>query len=179
MSICIGIIGTSGRHGDLTKETFEQSLNFIDNYIQSLKIPKENITLVSGGSSGIDHIAVMLYLQGKCGSLRVHLPCPMDTKSDRFTFTCKYDRSACDTLNAIHEDFGKMIGADTMKQLCSIHNDNKCTITTSLGFFRRNDVVAKESQLLIAVSKGNNSPSDGGTRYTWNKNEGSKVFIRL
>lgn len=175
----IGIIGTSGRYGDLTKEIFYKSLTFVDKYIESLKIPKDNITLISGGSSGMDHIAVMLYLQGKSGSLRIHLPCPVDIKNSRFISTSKYDKSASDTLNTLHGDFSKMIGVDTMKQLCSLYNDRNCVITTSLGFFKRNDIVAKESELLIALSKGRDSPSDGGTKYTWNKNEGRKVFIRI
>jgi len=54
----VSIIGTSGRSGNITKETYTKMISASITYLKSLSL--ESIILVSGGAAFADHIAVLI-----------------------------------------------------------------------------------------------------------------------
>lgn len=171
----IGIIGSAGRGGDeekLNDKVYSSILSYLED-----KLPND-CTLVSGGSSWMDHLAVSLYLkyQDKF-KLELYIPCEWDT-----TNRCYRDNGVVDwmvnpggTLNYYHRRFSKIVGFDSLDQI----NDaisRGAILKVEKGLFKRNDRVASSIDVLYAFTfTTRDSPCDGGTLYTWKKAKCKKV----
>lgn len=70
----ISIIGSSGSKGMGIFNNFNDIYSRIEHKVEEIYQDDPNIIIVSGGSSGIDHIAVMLCLKYDI-RLKLYLPC--------------------------------------------------------------------------------------------------------
>lgn len=162
----LSIIGVSQmvyeyNHSETFDLMLQEALRTIEKYDTNTLIVK------SGGSCWSDHIAVVLFLQGKIRHLSLHLPCNIlyDDKSEQYTFDAS-NQSGC-MLNARFKEFSDVMGRNCIKDIVDAVRMG-CKYTVYNGFFARNRVVA-ECDVLIAYSMGKSKPEKGGTLYTWNQ----------
>lgn len=169
----ISIIGSSGRKNELTGEMFYKALDRVKAYIDEMEIPKSEITLRSGGSSGMDHIAVLLYKKGEYRSLILNFPC-------NFVGSSFISTGCGSMLNKLHKDFSNLIGRDSLQDIRSSLFLRGVTWDSSPGFFARNDKVAECDILISLTGDKGDRPKSGGTKYTWDKSKApTKIHITL
>lgn len=153
----VGIIGSSGN-----KTPFKMNQH---NYNKMLNYAKRNIskddTIISGGSSFSDHVAVDLFLQGHAQKLHLYLPCKwIETR-------CSFDdTSEGQTLNRLHTVFSKKLSKTSLINI-QMAIDKGATIHTMEGFKNRNNFIASNVDKLIAFTF--DKEMTPGTAYTWNK----------
>lgn len=194
-SVCVGIIGSAGRTPAEAKQmTTALYIKIVDKVIDTIvnrwKLDLNSICLTSGGSAGVDHAAVTLYLsfiQDRLASekeskvlsrnrphLILHLPSPLCAKVNAF----EKGVQGCGTrLNQLHQQFstgvwGSEHKLDSLVQLREAEEKGAQLVTCVRGFKRRNSSVAKQATHLIAFTfspPGATAPVDGGTLDTWNK----------
>src|SRR5690348_12263292 len=98
------IVGFSGRKGEEADEKVYQ-------YMMETVLGSQPQSLVSGGCSWADHVAVSLFLQGKTKNLTLHLPSEwMEDQFDPRTMEGAF-------LNELHRKFSLAVGFDSLKQL--------------------------------------------------------------
>lgn len=191
----VSIIGTAGRNDKvrkrLTPELYSSALFKADEYILGLlsqgNLTLKDITLVSGGSSWIDHIAVELFFKYLCKAkvalpgkeyieglkLILHLPCEFDDVEYKFKKCSSHMNSNCHTtLNFLHRCFSEKCSIDSLSDI-SLAVEYGAEIKIYDGFFARNLVVG-ECQHLLAFTFEEKEPTSGGTFHTW-KNSKCKV----
>lgn len=155
--IKIAIIGSRDLQNTLP---FEELVERVKKEIESHK----NVILISGGSSWADFIAVYLfYLYPELVSkLILYLPCNFDATG---FVACDGDGGAAKTLNILYKEF------ETHTKINSINIMNKVNAEYHVvpGFLPRNDEIAKNCDIVIALSRGITQPDSKGTLYTWNK----------
>uniref|UniRef100_A0A6G6AC71 Uncharacterized protein n=1 Tax=Borely moumouvirus TaxID=2712067 RepID=A0A6G6AC71_9VIRU len=175
--IKLAIIGFSGRNNDsfiLTEEHYEWMIDNVMCYItEVLQIEPNEITLVSGGSSWADHIAVTLFLTNKFNKLNLYLPINFDKNLAKY-----FDNNQGSLLNSLHEKFGKQINRNTLMDLKNALSKNNCETTIFNGFFKRNTAIANNCDHIIAFNLSD-IPS-GGTLDTLKKiKHNNKLNINL
>jgi hypothetical protein len=172
----VSIIGGAGRtDGELA--LFAKRKDIMDMMTQSCldwitkdcKLDSSDVTLVSGGSSWADHVAVVLFLSDpqKWKGLTLYYPCKWDTTNRQFDDMTK----AGQTLNRNHAKFSAKWGTDSLLQLDQLQSMSKVSLNTDHpGFFNRNMPVS-QSDYVIAYTwqsgKDRNVPKEGGTYHTW------------
>lgn len=187
-NIYLTIIGCSGRNEKISLETFEKAKQDIKEFIKKQPNDINDIILQSGGSSGIDHLAIVLFLEGIDGKqfagLRICLPCQFDQNLKKFSFQNKYEQQAAKMLNELHTNFSKNIKRSSFDDIKFLYGKSNVTIEHGLGFYSRNRMLAEYANTPFAItiamtfSKGN-VPNDGGTKYTWDLIKGNKFHIKL
>jgi len=162
----VSIIGLS-HITESSKTTIEVYGKMINDCFVQIKnnwnLNSTNVTLVSGGCSFSDHIAVLLYLTGKFKGLTLYLPCKFDGKfldTGQFHWSQNPGR----VLNKYHADFSREMGFDSLGDLTKAIEIG-AKIEVKNGFHARNSFVAK-SDYVIAFSEGE---IIGGTLDTFNK----------
>lgn len=187
----VTIIGSSGRTERFNETIFSLAKKDCIEHIKNLPNDIENITLQSGGSSGIDHLAIILYLEGiehnghikKFSGLKLYMPCSFDWINRKFTANNTSQASSSKLLNELHATFSKDIRRDTFNDLSVLKDDPNVVFEYGYGFFQRNRALAENSNnncTTIAMTFGSGSnPLDGGTLYTWNLIKGHKIHIPL
>jgi len=195
-SVIISIIGSSGNKIPLTKDTFSKARDELEKCFLTCGYPLENIILKSGGSSGIDHLAVILFLEGitiskfsgnlketevkKFKGLVLNFPCGFDVQKEGFYSLNRYDTKAATLLKELHTNFSKEIGRNTIADIDTCIKTQNCFYDSSMGFFRRNDKVAIADIIIAMTFATGDKPTDGGTLYTWKKAVSvSKLHISL
>ena len=179
--ITISIIGASGNNQHLSKQIFERAKDNLKTTIKNLPYSPSQIILTSGGSSGIDHLAILLYLKSLStepfAGLILHFPCGWNGK---FYSKNQYDLKATNLLTLLHSAFSYEIKRDSIHDIILCVQHPKCYHKSYMGFFQRNDEVAKCDILIAMTFSSGNKPSDGGTAYTWKKSLApSKIHISL
>lgn len=176
----IGIIGTAFRKEVahyLSVKLYTDAFDYLVGLIDQYEIAPEQITMVSGGAAGIDHLAVSMFKTGRAGKLELHFPAPLNSKG--------FDPSTRDgdTANYYHERFSAVVGTNTLESLYRETQDLRCSFKTYNGFKARNIEVGKVDHL-IAMTFGTHSGTcvqgsiqwthakqaglaDGGTAHTW------------
>jgi hypothetical protein len=173
----IGIIGTAGRNTDiyqLNKNIYEKSIAAVKTICQNLD-PKD-ITLISGGSAWMDHIAVSLYLNNYISKLELCLPCEWDYNNHQFKSigsSTDWKINPAYYINYLHRRFSEKIGHNTLDDLEQAIKT--CHVNIYDGFHSRNNEIAK-CDWLIAFGL-TNELSDGGTKYTYNLCKGGRIYI--
>ena len=140
------------------------------------KVKLDEITVISGGSSVVDHISIVLFNQGVISHLKLCLPCKFDTEQ-----LCFDEATDCGrTLNRLHKEFSSTVGISSLEDI-ALAIAKGCEIGIYNGFFARNDVIAASSKYLLAfvVSKSDLTKKSGGTAYTYGKCRGVKKFVYL
>lgn len=178
----VGIIGFSGRNGDLdraklTPQLYNKMCDLSAYIIKTeFKVNLDDITVISGGSSISDHIAVVLFNQGIIKQLKLCLPCEFDCKRMCFDESKECGR----TLNGLHREFSSRIGISSLEEI-GLAIKNNCEIEVYNGFFSRNNVIAATAKYLLAfgITKSDINKKSGGTAYTYDKCRGTRKFIYL
>jgi len=197
-NITISIIGTAGRDqaaaGQLNKELFDAMCNHACHVIRNewkLKHSKEReLTLVSGGSSWSDHVAVRLFLDSQyldeyqlnISNLILHLPCEFvqDLQHPKFHDNGKssWRDNPGGYLNRLHQSFSHSMRQSSLMDLLTAIKLG-AQVTTSAGFHARNSHVAKSRYLLAFTWSETKEPSPGGTLDTWKKASFSLATTKL
>ena len=160
----LAIIGSSGRNpvekNQLNKDSMDWMKSNIYVYIeQIMDLEPNEITLVSGGSSWADHVAVQLFLTGEFQGLELYLPAEFDTSNDCYMKTTEGSR-----LNYLHT-------VTTLKELSTAISNPQTTTIVKKGFLNRNTFIALNCDHLLAFtfSDGDKPQIGTGTMDTWNK----------
>jgi hypothetical protein len=129
--------------------------------IRDLEIKK----VVSGGAAWADHVAIELFLKKEVDQLSLHFPAPWNQEFRRFD-----DTDNGKTANYYHDLFSiKKHGESSFDEL-GIAIDRGAAYDVSNGFLKRNVLVAKEADVMLAFTFNRGAgPKDGGTFHTWNK----------
>lgn len=179
--ITISIIGSSGSHnkmGLFSNMKINEMISQVELMISQFGLQWNDIELWSGGSSGADHIAVLLALKYGC-KLKLFLPCNFNEK---FFDNGNYDyKSNCGKLlNELHSQFSNQVCFNTFRQLEIVLSLHTSTCSIHNGFHDRNNFVAQSDILIAFTPSTTNSPIDGGTLYTWNKSKSlHKIHIKI
>jgi uncharacterized protein YneR len=202
--IKIGIIGTAGRDEEslslLNKNLFNSVVTFIRKFQEECNLKTENITLISGGSSWMDHIVIKLFLiylniDHSYEYLDLYLPCEIHDKDtvSKDCIKCVEERNYCHfkdndkkwyinpgrSLNNLHSNFSKKMSVDTLQEIVYVSNLDKVNVNIESSMNKRNDKIAENSDLLLAFTFGDIIPPSGGSLYTWNKCKNKKLNIDL
>ena len=145
--------------------------------VKALVDSKQNVTYVSGGSAGSDHVAVALFLESKDVSLHLYLPC--DFIGRRFYETPEsgdWKTNPGKSLNVRHRQFSKQIGVETLDQIAEAIGKG-ASFTVGKGFHDRNTMVSENCDVLIAFT---DTPEiEGGTLDTWKKVHCKKIHVPI
>jgi hypothetical protein len=166
----LAIVGTSGRDKDdankLEKKHMEWMKSMVECYISEiLKINKDQVILVSGGSAWADHVAVQLYRDGGFAGLELYIPSGFNTKLHQYMNT--YEGRL---LNALHKQCQDKTGYPIFEELTSVNSKKKgVSIVIHRHFKPRNTLIAKNCDHIIAFTFNKTEPMGGGTLDTWNK----------
>lgn len=178
----VSIIGTSGRSGNITKETYIKMISASIIYLKSLSL--DSIVLVSGGAAFSDHIAVHIYLHKDEYNLNIialdlDLPCKFDMITSKFEDNGNSDwkDNPGKVANYYHDKFNYITKSNSYDDLYKVINMG-AEIHIHKGFHSRNQYVAK-SEYMLAFTFGKNCPEDGGTKHTWYLCKGKKFHISL
>lgn len=181
--LTIAVIGSAGRGNDARKfchGLFEHMVKRvwreIERVSQTIKPPRKTIRLVSGGAAWGDHVAVALFLDGKVDQLHLHLPCEF------FGYWKKFSGgSVSRRVNQLHDEFTRVSGVDSLKDLVKVVEMPGCSTFVHDGFFARNSEIARSVDCVIALTWSRTmEPSPGGTKDTWTKSKAkNKVHISL
>lgn len=135
-------------------------------------------TLISGGAAWADHLAVHLFLQGRCAALELYLPAPFEGR-----FVGPGGSSAA-AANYYHERFSSVIDQDTLGQI-GLAIDKGAVVHAQpampgyRGMFARNTLVAKAADAVLAYTFGDTVATDSGTGNTWKQISGEKMHVSL
>lgn len=170
----VGIIGSAGRTTDdrarLSKPgLMDEWVSKVEEYVASQGLTKSKVILVSGGSAYADHVAVMAFLKGGWGGLRLHLPVRFDTTIGKFVGKTSKEARVAYAINVLHTHMLVATGIKVFQQLKEVHTQANATILTYDGFLERDRAIAYESRYMIAFSgNGGGVPHPhSGTAYTW------------
>lgn len=186
----ISLIGSAFRAGE-AKYLTTQSINKMKQKFKSIiddeiKLPHGEIILVSGGSSGADHLAVELFLnaieeKNPFAGIELYLPARWDKVKKQFDVNSHPDASR---LNQLHYQFSSKLSDAKQKSLNEIAQlvdlQNKGSTFEILihdepiGFKSRNTLIAKQCDYLIAQTFHKNrdelnKATASGTADTWKK----------
>ena len=173
-TITIGIVGTAGRKDDefeLSAEKFNQMKTEAKKIIENEQKKGFNIVLTSGGAAYADHIAVQLALEDKNLKLKLHTPCEFNTSTKRYYDTGEFGsaKNPGGIANALHDKFSRKCGFNSKEQIATAITQG-AQISISSGFWNRNTEIAKDAEILIALTFGEGAQiKPGGTEDTVKK----------
>lgn len=196
----IGIIGSSGRNLEdsemISKEIYSRAVDlmvaFLINYPK--KSERKLASIVSGGSSFCDHIAISsrfalmeLKRSGKIDfelpKLKLYFPCFFDMVRGEFCETIVKNgiknkgRSAI-LLNKLHRDFSAKVGIDSLKDLAFMVGYG-AEIGYNSSFYGRNKKIAENCNTLFSLTFGDSSMVSGGTKFTIDYFSKNKPFGKI
>ncbi len=171
----VAIVGTAGRKHLIEAHHWDFMVDAGLDYIYRLGeiVPLGEITLVSGGAAGADHVAVWLAFH-YAPWLELNLPCPWDNEKRQFFDSGNKDWRVNPgwLANRYHRKFSRSVTGDTEASLTQLHQImqlSKTRVKVGKGFFDRNSDVAKVERLLALTRSTTGIPNDGGTFDTWKK----------
>lgn len=161
----VAIIGTAGRREDAARMRWglfcwmvDQAQLVIPDRFQA---PPSQVVAVSGGAAWADHVAVVLFLEGWCPGLELHLPAILDERTGRFR-----DVGDGAVANHYHEAFSVHAGRDTLADL--FQAIKKGAEFRFYGGFKSRNLAVADTDALLAFTFGKGGPpTDSGTAHTW------------
>lgn len=162
----IAIIGTAGRKRDLTLDNYNNMYKWLVNHLS--KYDKKDLHLISGGAAWADHLAVRYYLDNPDIKLTLYLPTEWDKEKKNYIQTTN-TYCAGRSSNNYHNKFNKITKINSFEQINTAINLGAIVDISKNNFFVRNDKIAKNCDILIAFTFDKDEPTDGGSKYTWNK----------
>lgn len=132
------------------------------------------VHLISGGAAWADHVAVALFLAHPDATLTVHAPAQWDATTGRFLDNGRgadWKTNPAHLTNALHERFAAKTGRQAFLELRDAHSlGASINATDKAGFHARNNAIAAQADRMMAFSWSDGAePTDGGTRYTWER----------
>lgn len=165
----LAIIGTAGRKYKLRKKNFQTMYSIACEKVKDLKQKNLTIHAISGGSAWTGHISVKLYIEKKIDRLTLHLPCKWDGKQCKFKETLD-PKCTGKSANKYFKQFSDQMGRNMLEDIDIVIENKQSNIHIWDGFFKRNDKIAEECDMMICFGiKGTVRPTSGGSLYTWNK----------
>lgn len=161
----VAIIGTAGRtlQDRLTRLLYQRMVETTRELILSEDV------VVSGGAAWADHVAVTLFLTGKCQGLELYLPCEWDKTQYVDNGHNHWAKNPGRLANQYHRAFSKAVGIDSLEQIARAI-ESGATIHVHSGFHARNTLVATTCDKMIALTWASDGTEIvGGTKDTWDK----------
>ena len=191
--VTVAIVGTAGRGVDrnkMTRKLFDKMIDYALAVIERVfKLRTTDVTLVSGGAAGADHVAVALWLRQPSAFANLHLflPCALVPRATESHSPRALDTGSSDwrsnpgrVMNSLHIAFASRTGCDSLRDLALAQARGAVVDSSHHGFHRRNSAVAKADYLIAFTwSESDSTPKDGGTLDTWKKCRGRKLHVRL
>ena len=157
----IGVIGTAGRKDDASKLGVLEWEFMVKSCGKLIESTCSNI-LVSGGAAWADHVAVHIFLRNP-STLKLVLHLPAEFIDGKFSETTPDGKTA----NFYHKQFSEKLGVDSLSQIREAI-DLGCEVSYYDGFKQRNFCVARDSELMLAFTFGDEKNlKDGGTKHTF------------
>lgn len=158
----VAVIGTAGRGLDGEKLSLDHLMRM---YAQTLEHVAAEDDVVSGGAPYGDHVAVMLWLAGKCRSLTLYLPAEFGNLPPYgLRFQGHPDAKV---INRYHLLFSQRCGIDSFSHIDWARQAGARLVVVP-GFKNRNMPVGDVDRLVAHTFATGAVPKDGGTRHTWN-----------
>ena len=175
----VSIIGASNQHKAIAYEDILQIYRYYANELNALA--GKPILLQSGGSTGIDFIAILLFLScpERFQGLVLHLPCEYDIEEGRFFAAHPGQEKGAQTLNQLYPLFEAETGYEARKLLSQVLRMKGVSRTVSSGLIARNKLVAQCDLLLAASHTNKVPPPTGGTRDTWKQCMGERKYFLI
>jgi len=164
----IAIVGTAGR-GDDENKLSPAVYTAMREIVKQVIAPYKAVRLVSGGAAVADHLAVQLFLTNPDMELRLHLPAPFDATVQQFVASTSIFNPG-NTSNFYHRKFAKSCGVNSLGEIAEAILKRNAEVIVTPGFKQRNTKVAKDADVLIALTFGSGpTVKDGGTADTVRK----------
>lgn len=176
----VGIIGTAGRKeaaAHLNHAVYVRMLEDARRRIQEIQPNPELVELVSGGAAWADHLAVVLFLHGVAGHLRLFLPTVLRADGTYLERGGNWRENPGSTANYYHRQFTAKIcsaypgnGWTSHGDLAAVQGRSGAAFEVGDGFLARNQMLARYvgTGHLLAYTFGlGDCPIDGGTQHTW------------
>ena len=166
MSIKVAIIGFAGRQKDirLTQQLFVKACEKVETYLTE-HYDLNNLSLVSGGSAWMDHVAVVLAFKLK---LPLILLIPSKFRHGRFVPDEKVPFNPGKRLNYLHRKFSQICSLNSLSDLSTF----KKAMITVPGFHARNREIVTNSNFCLACTLDHTIT--GGTFNTWSQFDNGK-----
>lgn len=168
--ITLSIVGTAGRKDDenkLSLEHFNAMVNVGELLLKSCEKNNYKITtLVSGGASWADHVAVKLYLNNRVSKLRLFLPAEWETCKFKDTGEIDFKNNPGGTANYYHRKFQAATNISSLVEIQMAKDNGAELIEVPKGFYARNALVAKSDFILAMTFGEGDTVKDGGTSNT-------------
>jgi hypothetical protein len=116
----LGIIGTAFRKEDkfkLTPELYSKMLAQATEKLNEFRKCFGVDVLISGGASGADHLAVILYLTKLVPKLILFLPCEFENGKFKDNGSNNFNENPGKIANYYHSLFSKVMGVNTLVDL--------------------------------------------------------------
>lgn len=171
----VAVIGTAGR--DKSAPMFKNLWDWM--VADVLRRVGPHTHLVSGGAAWADHLAVEMFLRGRAAGLTLHFPAPFN--GEKFVGP---DQSAASAANFYHDRFSQVLRMNTRNQIAvAIERGAQWTAEPpapgyAAMFARNRKVSACDGMLAYTFGEGD-TPSDGGTKNTWDQCRGIRVHVSL
>lgn len=170
MQISLGIIGTAFRKDDAkrcSKSMFDAMVVVASGLIDQCKESNYEInTLISGGACGADFVAVKLFLDKKIPHLKLFLPAEWNNGSFKDNGNGNNTNNPGSIVNYYHRKFQLATGINSLSQMQIAKYNGAEFIPVKGGFYARNYLIAKESDILLACTFGNRAEvKSGGTSH--------------
>lgn len=171
MKVCV--IGTAGRREDgdkmsrgLFEAMYERALSEVND------IPRDRLTIRSGGAPWADFIAVELWRRRQCHALELELPCGWDWENHRFQEFPTKVRDPGKTLNWYYKAFSLKMGQDmslVFEEVLRASFDASKGVEARVypGFHARNMAVGRVDRVIAFTWGEGVVPKDGGTKHCW------------
>jgi hypothetical protein len=157
----IGVIGTAGRKDDESKLGVLEWEFMVKSCGKLIESTCSNI-LVSGGAAWADHVAVHMFLNNPT-KLKLILHLPAEFEDGKFSESTPDGKTA----NFYHKQFSEKLGVDSLAQIKEAIRLG-CDVSYYGGFKIRNLYVARDSELMLAFTFGDDKNlKDGGTKHTF------------
>lgn len=161
----LAIIGTAGRKEDasgISISKWKDMKRIAAKMIQEHKIQ----SLISGGAAISDHICVQAFNSGFVKDLTLCLPCAFNVETATFNDSF-YGPGAI--TNLYHRRAHINLEFDGLKEIATAIR-NGARVLYADGFFARNEVIARECDMILAFTFGSGAQlKPGGTAHTMRK----------
>jgi len=180
----IAIVGTASPKNDsekdslMTRQLWDNMINTIEDRVDDWR----EVTLISGGSSWSDHVAVALFRNHPEVCLEIHMPCLWDADRKRYVDTgqAHWSTNPGRLINTYHRKFSHRVGINSLGQIDKLRSSNSVMLYHYSGFHARNIAVGRCDVMYAFSFSTGNKPTDGGTKHTWdNSSCTKKIHISL
>lgn len=175
-----GIIGSVE---DMSSDMFQKMKQIVLQILERLRLPLEEIVLVSGGSPFMDHVAVSLFLDHpkQFQGLQLFLPCNYRIANEKLVFLNNRAQfyNCGKILRSSHAKFQRQCHISSCQDLAKALALGATTRVHLDGFYARNAQLAMQCEYLVVGTFDSRLPKNKGLLKTWCKCPNLKIHIPL